>query len=251
MHISIAAEPLFHLWGFPVTNSFLVSIIASMLIIILAFIISKTLKTKPGSSQTVLEALVESGLNLVESVAGPAGRRFFPLFATFFIFILLSNWIGLLPGFGSFGFNKIEEGHKVFVPFFRGATADLNTTLALAIISFAAMEYFGFSTQKLGYLKHYFNLKSPIDFFVGFLELVSDLAKIISFAFRLFGNVFAGEVLLVVISSLIPLIAPLPFFGLEIFVGLIQALVFSMLSLVFFNLASTSGHDKEVITVGH
>ncbi len=137
-----------------------------------------------------------------------------------------------------------EEGGTKFVPYFRAGTADLNTTIALAGISVVATQYFGFKALGGHYLKKYFNFSSPIMTFVGLLELVLETAKIMSFAFRLFGNIFAGEVLLAVMMFLVPVIVPMPFYGLEIFVGMIQAVVFSMLSLVFFNLA-TVGHGEE------
>jgi F-type H+-transporting ATPase subunit a len=135
---------------------------------------------------------------------------------------------------------KSDESHDkgVFVPYLRAGTADLNTTIALALISFTLIQIFGVQYSHLGYFKKFFNFSSPIDFFVGVLELISEIGKIISFAFRLFGNVFAGEVLLVVISALVPILIPMPFYGLEIFVGLVQALVFAMLSLVFYNIAT-------------
>ncbi len=129
------------------------------------------------------------------------------------------------------------------VPLFRAATADLNTTIALAIISVIATQIIGVQFLGFSYFKKYVNFSSPIMFFVGALELVLELAKIMSFAFRLFGNIFAGEVLLVVIAFLLPVVAPMPFYGLELFVGFVQALVFAMLSLVFFNMA-TIGHEE-------
>jgi F-type H+-transporting ATPase subunit a len=133
------------------------------------------------------------------------------------------------------------EGEKIFVPYFRAGTADLNTTLALGTISMVLVQIFGVMHLGVGYLKKFINFAGPIDFFVGILELVGDFSKIISFAFRLFGNIFAGEVLLVVITSLTKVVAPMPFYGLELFVGFIQALVFSMLSVVLYNMA-TLGH---------
>lgn len=136
---------------------------------------------------------------------------------------------------------KQKEGGK-FIPFFRAGTADLNTTLALGLISVVVTQWVGIKYLKLSYFKKYIDLSNPIMFFVGLLEIISEFAKIISFAFRLFGNIFAGEVLLAVIGFLIPVIAPMPFYGLEVFVGFIQALVFSLLSIVFFNMA-TIGHD--------
>ncbi len=135
-----------------------------------------------------------------------------------------------------------EAAAPTFVPYLRAGTADLNTTLALGLISIFLTQMFGFMYQKLGYLTKFFNFSNPIMFFVGLLELISEIAKIISFAFRLFGNIFAGEVLLAVIGSLAALVVPMPFYGLEIFVGFIQALVFAMLSVVFFNMA-TLGHS--------
>lgn len=145
---------------------------------------------------------------------------------------------------GSEDVHAAEEGsHEVFVPFFRAGTADLNMTLALAIFSQVMAQVFGFQALGAGYLKKFFNFSSPIMFFVGLLELMGEFTKVISYAFRLFGNIFAGEVLLVVIAYLVPIIVPMPFYGLEFFVGLIQGLVFAMLSLVFFNMA-TASHDE-------
>lgn len=136
-----------------------------------------------------------------------------------------------------------EHEEKELAPLFRAGTADLNMTLALGILSVGLTQYYGLKFLKLSYLKKYINFSSPINFFVGILEIVLELAKIVSFAFRLFGNIFAGEVLLAVIGFLVAVIAPMPFYGLELFVGFIQALVFSMLSVVMFNMATIS-HDE-------
>ncbi len=138
--------------------------------------------------------------------------------------------------------NETAHAATKFVPYLRAGTADLNTTIALAIVSMFMVQFFGVKHLRLAYFKKFINFSNPINFFVGVLETVSEFAKIVSFAFRLFGNIFAGEVLLAVIGFLVPIIAPMPFYGLELFVGFIQALVFSMLSLVFFNMA-TMGHD--------
>lgn len=136
-----------------------------------------------------------------------------------------------------------EHSGPVAVPIFRPGTADINTTISLALISIIVTQIFGVKYLKFGYFKKFINFSSPIMFFVGILELISEFAKIISFAFRLFGNIFAGEVLLVVMAFLFPVILPMPFYGLELFVGFIQALVFSMLTLVFFNMATIS-HEE-------
>jgi F-type H+-transporting ATPase subunit a len=163
--------------------------------------------------------------------------------ATVFIFILTANWGGLVPGVGSL---LIEggEGHQA-VPLLRAPGADLNFTLGLAIIAVLAVQFFGITM--LGarrYSRRFFTLKNPIFTFVGILELSAELVKVISFSFRLFGNIFAGEVLLVIIGFLLPYFVPLPFLFLETFVGFIQAFIFSMLTLVFIALAVTD-HEEE------
>ena len=161
-----------------------------------------------------------------------------------FLFILLNDWVGVLPGFGSIRVTEIKNGHEVFVPFFRSANSDLNTTFALALIAVFAIQMYGI--QRLGFFGHagkFINLThGPIHFFVGLLELIGEFAKVLSFSFRLFGNVFAGEVLLVIMMSLLPVwvaFGALPFFLLEYFVGFIQALVFAMLTLIFLKVATT------------
>lgn len=239
IHISLAAETIFEIGGIPITNSLLITWLVSLILIIFAFWFkAESQKRKKGKFFVFVQVLLEGLLKFFEQVAGQKARQFFPLLATFFIFIALANWSGLLPGIGSIGIWKYEHGEKIFIPLFRGPTADLNTTLALAILSVGATQYFGIKNLGFGsYIKKFINLSNPIYFFVGILEIVSEFAKIMSFSFRLFGNIFAGEVLITVMGFLVPFLAPLPFLGLEIFVGAIQALVFSMLSLVFMNVA--------------
>jgi F-type H+-transporting ATPase subunit a len=166
------------------------------------------------------------------------GRRFFPLIMTIFLFVLVINWLGLVPGAGSIGFEHSSGEHKIFVPLLRGAAADLNTTIALALISVFLIQvysirYLGFK----GFIGRFVKLKGPLYFFVGILETIAEFAKIISFSFRLFGNIFAGEVLLAVMFSLTYGIMVMPFLVLEIFVGFIQALVFALLTLFFIKIA--------------
>jgi len=245
MHISLSAETIFFLGSFPITNSLIASILVSVILMIGGYFISKNFNKIPNRAQNIVEVVIEWMIDLADSIGGKSARQFLPLVITIFVYILFANWIGLFPGFGSIGINEIEEGHEKFIPLLRGATADLNTTLALALISVGAIQYYGILKNKLSYFKRFINFSSPVDFFTGILEIVSEFAKIISFSFRLFGNIFAGEVLLVVVASLIPIIAPLPFFGLEIFVGLIQALVFSMLTLVFVQMGTIT-HGEEV-----
>lgn len=249
IHISLSAEPIFSVGSLPITNSMFTSVIVSLILVSFAIFVRTQLKNtnKPTGIQNFAEWLVETLFAFVYSVTLDAKKaaRFLPLVATFFFFIVLNNWLGLLPGVGSITTPVFEASHspESSAPLFRPGTADLNTTLALALISIFATQYFGLKAQNLSYLKKFVNFESPIMFFVGILEIISEFAKIISFAFRLFGNIFAGEVLLVVIAALIPLGIPLPFYGLEIFVGFIQALVFAMLTLVFINMATIS-HDS-------
>jgi F-type H+-transporting ATPase subunit a len=245
--ISISAEPVFELYGVTITNSILTTWVVSALIIIATLLFSRSLKTKgtPSRLQTLVEMVVEGLYGVVESVAGTVkARKFFPLVGTFFIFILFSNWSGLIPGAGTIGFHGMLHGENVFIPYWRAPTADVNTALALGLVAMTTVQVYGFKYLGFKYLKKFFDFSSGINFFVGLLELVSDLSKIISFTFRLFGNIIAGEILLLVMAMLVPYFGPTPFLALEVFVGFIQALVFLMLSTVFINMA-TIGHGDE------
>ena len=233
LHISLSAEKIASLAGFPVTNSLLSTWFVMALLIFGALYVRGTIALVPSHLQSIVEMIISGLYEFFETVMGHHIKKAFPVIATLFLFIITANWMGLLPGVGTVGF---YEGEK-FVPLFRGATADLNTTIALAIIAFFAIQYFGFLTLGVQYSKRFLNFSNPIMFFVGLLEIVSDLSKVISFAFRLFGNIFAGEVLLAVMAFLMPFIAPMPFLILELFIGFIQALVFSTLTAVFINVA--------------
>jgi F-type H+-transporting ATPase subunit a len=174
---------------------------------------------------------------------GEKTKYFFPLLLTFFSYILLQNWFGLFPGIGSIWVKVIEHGEIIKAPLFRGGNADLNTTFTLAIISVVMIQVYGIKFLGFkGYIKKYVNLTNPINFVLGILEIVSELSKILSFSFRLFGNIFAGEVLLTIVAFLVPVLASFPFIMLEIFVGFIQALVFSMLTAVFISGAIAKHH---------
>lgn len=248
-HISLAAEPVLHIGTIPVTNSFLTTWMVMAFLVIIALYAGSTLKRKPGYFQIAVEAVVGGLFQFLDSLGGKHGKQFTPLLVTFFLYILICNWSGLLPGVGTIGLapatvSSEAPAHQTkFVPLFRGPTADLNTTIALALIAFSLIQYAGFKTLGITYVKKFFNFGNPINTFIGILEIVSDISKIISFAFRLFGNIFAGEVLLVVMAAFLPVFLPLPFLGLEVFVGVIQALVFAMLTGVFINLAAV-GHGE-------
>ncbi len=238
LHISIAAEPLFNLGLLAVTNSLLTSWIVVLGISLFSIYIGKKLKKIPSYLQILVEIPVGGIYDLAKSINGSRAAAFFPFVFTAFIYIIFSNWIGLVPGVGTIFLNIGEYGAEK-APLLRAPTADINTTLALALLSVGLVQFYGLKTLKMEYVKKFLNFKNPILTFVGLLELIGELAKIVSFAFRLFGNIFAGEVLLIVTSFLVPFVIPTPFYGLELFVGFIQALVFCMLTLVFLNLATT------------
>lgn len=244
LHISLAAEPVIYLGPLVITNSMLTSLIGTAIIIGGLVIAARRVSVHPQSTVGgALEAGSEALLAMMERVTDSRERAmaYFPLLATLFLFILVNNWLGLVPGVGTISV-MTEHGTT---PLLRGATADLNTTFALAIISVGMTQLY--AIRKLGlfrHLKKYISL-NPIMLFVGVLELISEFAKMLSFSFRLFGNIFAGEVLLVVIAYLAPLAAPLPFFALELFVGFIQALVFTTLTLVFLEIASAEHGGSE------
>lgn len=242
LHISFTAEPILTLGPLTINNSLLTGIVGSLVIFILFTLTARSLKLRPQSGlRQSVEAISEAILDLIEQVTHDRAKatRFFPLLMTLFVFILVNNWLGLLPGVGSI---TLQSAHGT-TPLFRPATADLNTTLALAIISVVMTQIY--AIRELGviaHLKKYISL-NPILLFVGLLEAIAEFSKMVSFSFRLFGNIFAGEVLLTVIAFLAPALAPLPFFLLELFVGFVQALVFTMLSLVFLEIA-TSHHGE-------
>ena len=239
-HIEIGAEKLFSVLGFPVTNELLTSWIVVGLLIFVAWRMSRGIAVIPAMLQNILEFFVDGFIGMAEGILGSraAAEKYFPLIATSFLFILTSNWLGILPGVGSIGFYETHGHESIFVPFFRSAASDINTTLALATITVLLIHVFAVGALGLrGHMSKFFTLKGPIEFFVGILELVSEFAKIISFSFRLFGNIFAGEVLLIITGFLAPFGAPIPFLMLEIFVGFVQALVFAMLTTVFLSIA--------------
>ena len=238
VHISLSAEKIINIFGFPLTNTLLTSWLVVILLIVLARLVGRKMAMVPSGVQNAAEFVIDGLLGFMTTIAGErkTAEKFFPIVATIFIFVLTANWAGILPGVGSIGF---YEPGGLFVPFFRSVNADLNMTLALALIAVTLSHFFGIIG--LGALKHigkFFNFKNPIEFFVGLLEFISEFAKIVSFSFRLFGNIFAGEVLLVIITFLVPVLAPVPFYGLELFVGFVQAQIFTVLTMMFLVVAT-------------
>jgi F-type H+-transporting ATPase subunit a len=229
----------------------------------------------PQGIGNVMEAILEMLYNMTESSAGAKwAKAIFPWFATIMIYVLFANLLKLIPGFESIGVihhahgeghekallfgnwysilpTKVETDGYILAPFFRGISVDLNFTLTLAVVSFLAIQFIGVRSQGIGYFSKFFNTKrmfkvpffGAMDFLVGLLEIISELAKILSFTFRLFGNMFAGVVLVAVVASLLGKISILPsmIMMFELFVGVIQAFVFGMLTMVFMAMA-TQGH---------
>lgn len=258
---ALAAEQLFSIAGFPVTNSMINAWIAVLFFIGVAFVASRRKHALiPRGIHNVLEAAVVWYLDQMDHVTNDRkkSRTFFPLIATIFFFLLFSNWIGLMPGTGTIGVWGMGHEGVELLPLLRPIGADLNMTLALAVFSLGYAQVAGISTQGfINYFSKFINVrgifrsltKGPmaiitavIEFFVGLIEIASEFAKVASLSLRLFGNVFAGEVLIGVMLGLASFIVPIPFMFLEILVGFIQATVFSTLVLVFL-VMSTESHD--------
>lgn len=269
--ITIFAEPILKfdsVFGkISITNSLITSWIAVLIIVVFAFAIRMKIRKIPGKMQSLFEMFLEGAFGVCDSVTNDRKitEKVFPIVICLFVFILINNWVGLLPFVSAIGFYDYHEGHKVFVPLFRAGTADLNFTLAMGFVMVLGSNIFGaFIIGIWKMFNKYVNIQAfgsvitkirkdksvlvlaPISIFVGILELIGEVAKIASLSFRLFGNVFAGEVLLAAMAGILVYILPGPFLFLEVFVGLIQALIFSLLTTVYFTIASQDhdAHDE-------
>jgi F-type H+-transporting ATPase subunit a len=262
--IELPPEAIAHFGSFPIMNSMITAWISIIVIVLLSFFAFRRMKFVPSGLQGVMEFIYGALLSFCVSVAGEKnGRRFFPVMATIFLFVIVNAWMGLIPGYSSL---ILHEANKA-IPVLRPANTDVNVPLAIAIFSFVAVEYFGLKTLGISYVTKFINTRrirkgigylfkgkikpalsgilfGAIDVFVGLLEGLSEFIRIVSFTFRLFGNMTAGEILLLMIGFLVPLVISLPFYVLEIVVGLVQALIFGGLTLVFMTLA-VAGHDEE------
>ncbi|MEI6587508.1 MAG: FoF1 ATP synthase subunit a [Candidatus Moraniibacteriota bacterium] len=260
---TLFAEPLGHIGSLTVTNSLLASWIAVFVLVMFLLSVGKRVRKVPRGVQNIFEIILEKALELADSVTGSRKKseKFLPISLALFLFIFVNNWMGLLPGMGTIGFNEVEDGHKLFIPLFRGGTADINTTLALALFAVIASHVAGVLTVGAwNYFNKFVNVKllleipgkirkdftivlvNPIKIFVGLVEIISEFAKMASLTFRLFGNIFAGEVLLASMMALFAYVLPLPFMFLEMIVGIIQALIFSILAMVYMTIA-TQEHE--------
>jgi F-type H+-transporting ATPase subunit a len=301
----LPAPVIFHVLGLPITNGVLAGWITVIFLAVLSWAVTSRMQIVPRRLQAAFEFVLGWIFDVCNSVAGEEnGRKFFPVVCTIFLFVLFNAWLSLIPGYGSLELTRYEpipqnaqivvvpaEGnqpeHKVVLSndkeyeivlvngkemmadeneLIRGANTEVNTPLALAIVSFVFVAYFGLKALGTGWLKQYFNFgpffrsigrifkgkfsfmdifSGLIEAFVGGLELLSRFITIISFTFRLFGNMTAGEILLLIAAFLVPWVLAVPFYGLELLIGLVQALIFSLLTLVFVAMAVAPAHGSE------
>jgi F-type H+-transporting ATPase subunit a len=239
--INLQSQYIASLFGLSLTNTFLTSLLVTLLLVVLSICFYLQTRYYPNRKNflfTGMRVLLLKALQFSDGVTQDRvlSKKIMPLVATFFLFIVTANMLTLVPGFlGSF-FIQTPAGN---LPLLRSPNSDLTTTLALAVCAVVGIQFF--SLQTLGarkYIGRFFSLASPTNFFLGFFELLSEAIKILSFSFRLFGNLFAGEVLLLVAAFLTPYVIPLPFMLLEVFVGVIQAFIFAILTLSFIKVSS-------------
>ncbi len=247
LHITLAAERLFTVWGIPVTNTLVAEWAVMLVLITTAIFVGRKPTLIPGKVQNFFEIIIDFVLNYMEQVFGSRTRaiQFFPLIATIFLFIACSNLFDFMPFFGALGIHKGGE----FIPLFRPVNTDLNVTLALAIIAVLSIEISGILiVGAFKYAGKFFTFRGTsvgnrlLNMTVGIIEFVSELSRFVSFSFRLFGNIFAGEVLLAVAGYFMPYLLPVPLMMFETFVGIVQAAVFAMLTLFFIKLAIAQPH---------
>ncbi len=298
----LPAPALFHILGWPITNSMLAGWITVIFLIVISWAVTRRMQLIPRRLQVVLEFLLGWIFDLCNSIAGEKnGRRFFPVVCTIFLFVLFNAWLSLIPGYGSIEIKRYEtvpedaqyvavegdEGHEAVLidgeeyevvmldgqkaieheyELIRGSNTDVNTPLAIALVSFVFVIFYGLKDARMDFVRQYINFgplfcsigrifkgkfslmdifSGLIEAFVGGLELLSLFIRNISFTFRLFGNMTAGEILLLIAAFLVPWVLAIPFYGLELLIGLVQALIFSLLTLVFVTMAVTPAHAAE------
>jgi len=267
---TLFAEPIAHFGSFTVTNSLFTSWVVVFILIVAAIVVRIKIKKIPEGIQNLFEILIEQAESLCDQVTSSRiiTNKAFPIVFAVFMFVLLNNWIGILP-LGGFGLIEMGEHGKIFIPLFRSGTADINGTLPLAVMSVIGANIFGIISIGLWKtINKYVNLNAlggiftkirkdptvlmtaPIMFAVGFLEIIGEFAKVASLSFRLFGNVFAGEVLLASMGAILAYVLPTPFLLLEVLVGVIQAFIFAILTLVYYTISSMD-HDEHEDEKGH
>lgn len=250
LSIHLSPDAVTTVFGIPLTNTLLTVWLTMTTLIVTAFLVRRKIQLVPGKLQNLSEMLVMGVFDYMADVleSKSLARRFFPLVMTIFIFILAMNWMGLMPFVDAVGIHREVESHgevvSKMVPFFHPPATDLNITIAFALVAFVAIELAGVTL--LGFFKYagkFINFRSPLQFVIGIIELLSEMARLISFSFRLFGNIFAGKTLLLVVMFLTtPYILPVPLLAYELFVGFIQAFIFAILTLFFIKLAIEEPH---------
>ena len=282
IHISARAEPLACIGGervgeacsagtiLPITNSLVMTVLVDLVLLLVIIFGARNMQLVPRGFQNLVEVVVEGFYNFALGIDPRNVSKFFPLPATIFIFFLVANMLGLIPGVGSIGIcvpaapeaaaaapaaasSSVLSGlpaycgaGNILIPFLRAPAADLNVTFAFALVAVFMIEFFGVQALGLSYFTRFFNIREgALGFFVSIIELISEISRIISFAFRIFGNIFGGEVILIVMSFLLGYVLPLPFYGFELFVAFIQAVIFAVLTLVFMSIAVVAhgGHE--------
>ena len=242
--MALSAEKLGEFLGLTITNTLVTSWVVVLLLITAGVLVGSRLQMVPGRFQTLLEWMFGGIYDYVAEVleSRDLARRFFPLLITIFLFIFVSNWLEFIPGIGSLGFFSSKGGGE-FTSLFRSVNTDLNVPLALAIISFLVVEITGVAT--LGAVKYagkFITFKSPIAFAVGLVELIGEIVRVVSLSFRLFGNILAGEIIILVAIYFMPYFLPVPLMLFELFIGFLQAAIFALLTLFFLKLAVTEAH---------
>jgi len=243
--VKLAPYVVGHIGGLPITATLLTSWLAMAMLIAFAVWQRRRLKAVPGKLQNLTEIVVGSLYDYTAETleSKELATRYFPVLATIFLFLLVMNWTGLLPGVTSIGFFAGHGAEEHFIPFLYPPATDLNIAFAFALIAVALIQVSGIVA--LGALKYggkFINFTSPLAFVVGIIELISEVGRLISFSFRLFGNIFAGKTLLTVAIFFVPFILPIPILAYEVFVGLIQAGVFAFLTLIFIKMAVAAHH---------
>jgi len=258
---SLPTEVVFHIGNFPIANTVVAAWITIIVLVVFCYVATRRMKLIPSRLQSAFEFIMGYLWDFCHQVAGEKyGRKFFPIVSTIFLFVIVNAWLSLVPGYGSI---HVANPEGEVVELLRGANTDINMPLALALASFIFVEYWGLKAGGTHYLGKFFNfgplvriikrkarpgesvITGFVHIFIGLLELLSELIRIVSFTFRLFGNMTAGEILLLIAMFLMPFIFALPFYGLELLVGYVQALIFGGLTLVFLTIAVTHGEDEE------
>lgn len=259
-NVSPAAYELFNIAGFPVTNSFVMSVTVSLVIAAGINLAIGKPSLRPNRAQGVMESAIEGLQGIFRPVVGERMlKHTFPLLVAFFLFILIQNWFGLIPGVGTVGIVDTHEGEKHLTYFLRPANTDLTNAVALGLLSFGAWIFYVLKYAGIGnFLKELFGSKVKksevsallfypmclLFFLVGCVEVISILIRPVSLSFRLFGNMFGGENLLMNISGMFSWLIPVPFYLMELMVGLVQAFVFTMLTAVYIGLACNHAHEE-------